>query len=138
MKDVMQALLNWILDQAEVSTLVGTRGFVNKIPRATIEAQDTFHPQKILVLRQAGGAPKADLLPTDDSTITVLCYGEDDLEADSVRRAVWKLFVFLDRVLQDTVLIYHINPAGGPVPLVDPDIVWPAVAQNFSLKAAVL
>ena len=138
MKDVMQALLNWILDQAEVSTLVGTRGFVNKIPRATIEAQDTFHPQKILVLRQAGGAPKADLLLTDDSTITVLCYGEDDLEADSVRRAVWKLFVFLDRVLQDTVLIYHINPAGGPVPLVDPDIVWPAVAQNFSLKASVL
>lgn len=136
MKDVMQALLNWILAQAEVSTLVGTRGFVNKIPRATIEAEDTFHPQKMLVLRQAGGAPKADLLPTDDPTITVLCYGENDFEADSVRRAVWKAFVNLSRVIQDTVLIYHINPAGGAVPLVDPDIVWPAVSQNFTLKAA--
>ena len=134
----MQALRNWIADQAEVSELVGTRVFVNRIPRATIEAEDTFHPRKMLVLRQAGGAPKADLLVTDDSTITVLCYGESDLEADSVRRAVWEKFVNLSRVRQDTVLLYHVNPAGGAVPLVDPDIVWPGVAQNFSLKASVL
>ena len=138
MKDVMEALRNWIAAQTEVSTLVGTRVFVNRIPRATIEAEDTFHPKKILVLRQAGGAPKADLLCTDDSTITVLCYGESDLEADSVRRAVWEKFVNLSRVRQNTVLFYHINPIGGAVPNVEPDLVWPAVAQNFSLKASVL
>lgn len=138
MKDVMKALRNWIAAQTEVSTLVGTRVFVNRVPRGTIEAEDTFHPQKMLVLRQAGGAPKADLLCTDDSTITVLCYGESDLEADSVRRAVWEKFVNLSRVRQDTVLLYHINPAGGAVPLTDPDIQWPAVAQNFTLKASVL
>jgi len=138
MKDVMKALRNWIAAQTEVSTLVGTRVFVNRIPRGTIEAEDTFHPKKMLVLRQAGGALKADLLCTDDSIITVLCYGESDLEADSVRRAVWEKFVNLSRVRQDTVLLYHINPTGGAVPLVDPDIVWLAVAQNFSLKASVL
>ena len=137
MNDVMQALKNWIGAQADVIALVGTRIFVNKIPRETIEAEDTFHPQKMMVLRQAGGNAKADLMPTDDPTITVLCYGESDLEADSVRRAVWKHFVQLDRVLQDAVRIYHINPTGGPIPLVDPDIVWPAVSQNFNLKAAV-
>ncbi len=138
MKDVIGALRNWIAAQAEVSTLVGTRIFVNRIPRATIEAEDVFHPAKMLVLRQAGGSPKADLLVTDDQTVIILCYGESDLEADSVRRAVWEKFVNLDRVRQDTVLLYHINPTGGPVPLVDPDIVWPGVAQNFSLKASVL
>ena len=138
MKDVIGALRNWIAAQSEVSALVGTRIFVNKIPRATIEAEDTFHPAKMLVLRQAGGAPKADLLVTDDQSVTVLCYGESDLEADSVRRAVWEKFVNLSRVRQDTVLIYHINPTGGAVPLVDPDIVWPAVAQNFTVKASVL
>ncbi len=138
MKDVIGALRNWIAAQAEVSALVGTRVFVNRIPRATIEAQDTFHPLKILVLRQAGGSPKADLLVTDDQTVIILCYGESDLEADSVRRAVWEKFVNLDRVRQDTVLFYHVNPTGGAVPLVDPDIVWPGVAQNFSLKASVL
>ena len=138
MKDVIGALRNWIAAQTEVSTLVGTRIFVNRVPRGTIEAEDTFHPQKMLVLRQAGGSPKADLLVTDDQTITVLCYGESDLEADSVRRAVWEKLVNLDRVRQDSVLMYHVNPTGGAVPLVDPDIVWPGVAQNFSLKAAVL
>ncbi|MCH8137180.1 MAG: hypothetical protein IIB77_14490 [Proteobacteria bacterium] len=138
MKDVMGPLRNWLAAQSEVSTLVGTRIFVNRVPRGTIEAEDTFHPQKMLVIRQAGGSPKADLLCTDDQAITVLCYGESDLEADSVRRAVWELFVNLSRVRQDGLLLYHVNPSGGAVPLVDPDIVWPGVAQNFTLKAAVL
>lgn len=138
MKDAIGALRNWLATQSEVSTLVGTRIFVNRVPRETIEAEDTFHPQKILVVRQAGGSPKADLLCTDDQAFTVLCYGESDLEADSVRRAVWEKLVNLSRVRQDTVLLYHSNPTGGAVPLVDPDIVWPGVAQNFTLKAAVL
>ena len=138
MKDVIGALRNWIAAQSEVSTLVGTRVFVNRIPRATIEAEDVFHPRKMLVLRQAGGAPKADLLVTDDQSVIILCYGESDLEADSVRRAVWEKFVNLDRVRQDTVLFYHVNPTGGPVSNTEPDLVWPGVAQNFSLKASVL
>jgi len=137
-KDVLQAVINWLLAQSEVSTLVGTRIYGNRVPRGTIEAEDTFHPQKMLVVRQAGGSAKSDLLCTDDQTITILCYGESDFEADSVRRAVWEKFVNLSRVRQDTVLLYHINPTGGAVPLVDPDIVWPGVAQNFSLKASVL
>ncbi|KKK56783.1 hypothetical protein LCGC14_3061040, partial [marine sediment metagenome] len=33
MKDVIGALRNWIAAQAEVSALVGTRVFVNRIPR---------------------------------------------------------------------------------------------------------
>lgn len=138
MKDVMTALLNWLLAQASVAALIDTRGYVNRLPRAVIEAEDTFHPSKMLVLRQSGGAGKSDTMVTDDPTITVLCYGESDFEADRVRRAVWALFVALSRVTQDDVLIYHVNPAGGALPLVDPDIVWPAVSQNFSLKAAVL
>ena len=42
MKDVIGALRNWIAAQTEVSTLVGTRVFVNRVPRGTIEAEDTF------------------------------------------------------------------------------------------------
>jgi len=137
MNDVMTAIRNWLAAQVPISTLVGTRIFVNRIPRATIEAEDTYHPQKMIVLRQAGGAAKADNMPTDDPTISVLCYGESDFEADSVRRSVWRSFLDLSRVLQDNVRIYHVNPVGGAVPLVDSDIVWPAVSQNFTLKAAV-
>lgn len=138
MRDAIGALRNYLAAQPDISALVDTRVFVNRLPRETIEAEDTFHPRKMLVIRQAGGAGKADLLPTDDPTVTALCYGESDLEADSVRRAVWDNLVNLDRVTQDDVLIHHCNPTGGALPLRDPDIVWPAVAQNFSFKANVL
>lgn len=137
MKDAIGALRNYLAAQPEIVMLVGTRIFVNRIPRDVIEAQDTFHPEKMLVIRQAGGAGKAELLPTDDPTMAAICYGEDDFQADRVRRAVWDELVHLEHVRQDDVLIYHANPTGGPVPLVDPDIVWPAVAQSFSVKAAV-
>lgn len=138
MLDAIGALRNWLAAQPAIAALVGTRIWVNRIPRADIEAADTFHPPKMLVIRQAGGAGKADMLPTDDPSITALCYGETDHEADQVRRAVWDAFRNLDRVLQDGVRLYRINQTGGPIPLVDPDIVWPAVSQNFTLKAAVL
>lgn len=137
MKDAIGALRNYLAAQVEITALVSTRIFVNRLPREEIEAADTFHPPKMLVIRQSGGDGKADLLPTDRPTITVLCYGETDYEADRVRRQVWSKLSNLDRVRQDDVLIYNANPTGGPIPLVDPDVVWPAIAQSFSVQAAV-
>lgn len=139
MRDAIGALRDYLAGLPAIAALVETRVFVNRLPRETIEAEeDAFHPRKMLVIRQAGGAAKSDLMVTDDQSITVLCYGETDLEADRVRREVWQTLVTLSRVNQNGVLIHHVNPTGGAVPLVDPDIVWPAVAQNFSMKADVL
>jgi hypothetical protein len=138
-KDVMGALLELVKAEASITALVGARVYVNRIPREVIEQADTFHPPKILVLRQAGGNAKADLLPTDDSLVTTLCYGESDHEADKVRRAVWTMFVNLQRAKSSgDVLVHHINPSGGAIPLVDPEIVWPAVAQSYVVKADVM
>lgn len=125
------------LAESTITDLVSTRIFVNRIPEDEIESADTFHPPKMLVIRQAGGAAKADTLPVDDSSVNILCYGESDFEADRVRRAVWERFVNLKRETFSSVLIHHVNPTGGPIPLVDPDIVWPAVSQSFTLMADV-
>ena len=133
----MAALRTLALADASISSLVGTRIFVNRIPEAEVEAADTFHPPKMLVLRQSGGSGKADLLPTDDQNVTILCYGESDFEADTVRRVVWDRFVNLARETVSGVLFHHINPTGGAIPLVDPDIVWPAISQGFTVKADV-
>jgi hypothetical protein len=127
-----------VLADADIASLVQTRVYVNRIPKADIEAADTFHPPKMLVLRQAGGFGKRDLLPTDDSTITALCYGESDFEADELRRTVWERFVNLDRETHNDVLIHHINPTGGPIPSVEPDLVWPVIAQSYTVKADVM
>lgn len=143
-KDPMAALRSLVVDDIGVIALLDestseiaseARIYVNRIPEADIEAADTFHPPKMVVLRQSGGSSKIDTLPIEDLRINVLCYGESDFEADRVRRGVFKLFTHADRQRFGSVLIHHINAAGGPIPLVDPDIVWPAMSQAYTLQA---
>ncbi len=138
MRDLMGALRTLVLAESEITDLVGTRVYVNSIPRDVIKEASTFHPPKILVLRQAGGFGNADLLPTEDQSVNALCYGETDHEARKVRRAVHQLFKYLSRETHDSVLIHHINPTGGPIPSVEPDLVWPAVAQSYTVYADVM
>lgn len=138
MRDVMLALRTLVLAETNITDLIEDRIYINKIPRADIEAADNREPPKILVLRMAGGSGKADIMPTFDLTIDALCYGETDFEADKLRRAVTQRFTLLSRETHDDVLIHHINPTGGPIPSVDPDLVWPAVAQSFTILADIL
>ncbi len=125
------------LADSAVFGLVEDRIYVNQIPRAKIEAAKTFHPPKILVLRMAGGSGKVDLLPTDQPLVSTLCYGETDQEADKVRRAVWELFVRSLRVTHDGVLFHDFIPTGGAIPNIEPDLVWPVIAQTYTVLADV-
>jgi hypothetical protein len=134
----MKALRTLVLAETTITDLIDDRIYINKIPRADIEAADTLEPPKILVLRMAGGGSKADVMPTVDLTVDALCYGETDFEADKLRRAVTQRFTLLSRETHDDVLIHHINPTGGPISSVDPDLVWPAVAQSFTILADIL
>ena len=118
------------LADSTVFGLVEDRVYVNKIPRAKIEAASTFHPPKMLVLKMAGGAGKVDLLPVDQPTITALCYGETDFEAIRVQRAVWELFVGSLRVTHDGVLFHDFIPTGGATSNTEPDLVWPIIRAD--------
>lgn len=138
MRNLMRALRTIVLADTNINGLIEDRVFVNAIPEKDIEAADTRQPPKMLVLRMAGGSDKADLLPLVDSSIDVLCYGETDFEADEVRRAVTQRFILLEREIHNSVLIHHINLAGGPIPSVEPDLVWPVIAQGFTIKADIL
>lgn len=131
--DVMAALRSLVLNTTEITDLVGTRVFVNRIPKGVVEGEDTRHPSKMIVLRQAGGASKFDFLPVDNPTIDVLCYGETDKEADIVRREVWSRFVYLKGEIHVGVCLNDAQPISGAISLVDPEIEWPAVAQSWSL-----
>lgn len=138
MRDLFAALKTVALADVNITGLVDTRIWVNEIPRKVIEAADTRHPPKMLVLRQGGGGAKADIMPLVDSTVIALCYGETDYDANQVVLAVAQRFTLLLREIWDAVLIHHINPTGGPIPSVEPDLVWPAVAQSFTVKADIL
>lgn len=113
------------------------RVFVNEIPEEVIANADTFHPPKMIVLHMDGGAGKFDTTVLDSPLVTVLCYGESFHECERVRLALWSKMVKLEREKFSDVLIHDANPTGGPIPLRDPDIVWPAVSQSFSITADV-
>lgn len=142
MRDVMGALRTLALAESDITDLTSTRVYVDEIPRAIVEAANTRRPPKMLVLRMGGGFGKADLLPVDDSAVITLSYGETRFEANKVRRAVWNIFVLLDREIhsdgESDVLIHTINPTGGPIPNVEPDLLWPVIAQSYAVKADVL
>lgn len=138
MRDFISALRTMATTTPAIVALVGTRLYVNEIPRKDIEEADTRHPPKMLVLRQGGGGGKTDLLPVMDVTVIALCYGETDFEAERVLREVSQRFILLNREIHDNVLIHHLNPTGGPIPSVEPDLVWPVIAQSFTAKADIL
>lgn len=134
----MDALTSLCLADPTIGGWYEGRVFTNEIPADVIEAEPTRHPRRMLVLRMAGGGAKADLLPLVDRTVNVISYGPDDYEAELGRLAVEQRFVNLSREIVDDVLIHHINPTGGPIPSTEPDLVWPAIGQAFTIKADLL
>lgn len=126
------------LGTTEITDLVGALVFINEIPEEDIEAADTRQPPKMLVLRQGGGGAKADILPLVDRIVIAICYGETDYDANLVESTVAQRFTLLSRETFNDVLIHHINPTGGPIPSVEPDLVWPVIAQSYTVKADIL
>ena len=127
-----------VLGTTAITDLVDDRVYINEIPEEDIEAADTRQPPKILVIRQAGGGAKADIMPIVDRTFIAVCYGETDYDANLVESAVAQRFTLLARETFDDVLIHHINPTGGPIPSVEPDLVWPVIAQSYTVTADIL
>ena len=134
----MWALRTMAITTPAIFGLVQDRVYVNEIPLSIVRAEDTRRPRKMLVLRQAGGGGKADLMPVFNYTIDALAYGEDDLEANKLLLAVTERFITLSRETHNNVLIHHLNTTGGPIPSVEPDLVWPVIAQSFTTLADVL
>ncbi len=138
MRDLISAVRTLALTTVAITDLVGERLYINEIPREDIEVADTRHPPKMLVLRQGGGGGKIDILPLMDVTVIALCYGPTNFEAERVLRVVAQRFILLEREIHDEVLIHHINSTGGPIPNVESDLVWPVIAQSFTVKADIL
>lgn len=138
MRDLLGALVSLCAADPTIGGWYSGRVYGNEIPADVIEAESTRHPRRTLVIRMAGGPGKADLLPVVDRTVNVVSYGPTDYEADRGRLAVEQRFTLLSRELVDDVLIHNINPAGGPIPSTEPDLVWPAIGQAFTVKADLL
>lgn len=146
MLSLMAALKRYVAQQHTVTDVMGEstsaltveqRIYVNRIPRKHVKDNPMpFNPPKSLVLRMAGGSGETHTGTEHSLRVQVIAYGESDSEADKLRRAVADVFLLTNRYCgADGVMIHHINASGGPIPLVDRDIVWPAVSQAFTVLA---
>ncbi len=128
-ENIGTALRTFLLADAGVSALVGTRVFVIELP----PAQAVSMPRQCIVIKPSGGPAfqPGSYIDHAYQTLDVFSYGETPFEADEVRDAVTDALRLLRRDLTGTTLIHWVQPAGGWASNRDPDADWPYGLQSF-------
>jgi len=132
-QDSIKAIIDILKADAGITTLVGTRVFGLELPQA--EAANM--PRKAIVIQPSGGAGfgvgERDYIEHSAPRIDVFSYGETPFEAGRVRREVYDVLKQLKRTVINSTLVHWANPAGGPLPLRDPDTDWPLQFESFQV-----
>lgn len=92
------------------------------------EQADSFMPNAAIVVRPSGG-PKLftyGRMPIVDHKLDIVCYGKGGDQAYQVSLAVSRALRALTQSTWEGVLLYAASIAGGPIPLVDTQSLWPA------------
>lgn len=125
--DAFGALAAVILADANVAALVAARVYINEIPPGVLAGM----PQKVILLRQAGGSGTDGELQLQDLTIDVFCYGRNSQEAEQVRRTLYPVLKYMRRLVQNGVLIHACNPVSGPAMAHEPEGALPVIVQSW-------
>ena len=131
MMDIISALLSFLKADTAVAALADTRIYAAELPRAEIESM----PQKIAVLRYAGGVERNRFLPIAEPRIDILSFGETYHEAGKLDRAIYAALKALNRETVDNVLLHGIALSGGPLMLRDSDTGSPYQARSITVTA---
>lgn len=110
--------------KATVGDLVSGRVYRPELPQPV----DKSMAQACLVIRPAGGGKMfgQGQLRVFDPVIDVICYGGSALEAHEVALAVVIALKQLTVGVWENCKLYWARVAGGPLPLLDPQTLWPA------------
>lgn len=134
MPDVIKALIDYLLADATVSGLVGSRGFGGELPRAETDSM----PRAAFVVRRSGGFQTigSGYQEYGDSRYDVQCYGATPEQADELWRAVFTSLKTMRRTKQSGCLLHWAREAGGPLPIRDLDADWPYVISSWQIMTA--
>lgn len=121
--DPTAAIAAYLLAQPELSAMVDDRVFRPELPRV----QEKFMPRECIVVRRAGGYTMYGRtnLPVADPRIDVLCYGGSRLSSENIAGEVVLALKAIERVIWENTLLYWARIGIGPLPLIDPDTLWP-------------
>ncbi len=128
-ENIASALRTFLLADAGVAALVGTRVFVTELPPAEAASM----PRQCIVINPSGGPTfqPGSYIDHAYQTLDVFSYGETPFEADEVRDAVTDALRLLRRDLTGTTLIHWVQPAGGWASNRDTEVDWPYEFQSF-------
>ncbi len=132
MVDVLKAIRGFLLADATLAALVSTRVFVGPLPKSEAASM----PRAAVTIRMSGGPEERSYVEVVQQRIDVFCYGANELGAVAVQRAVWDALKYINREVQDSILLHAAQPTGAIGPLEDPDGHWPMVVVSWLIVAA--
>lgn len=128
--DLMAALVTFIKADVTVNTLVAGRVYGGELPREQAELM----PRKAIHVQRSGGVGgDSSYLDIASPRFDFFCYGETPFEAERVWRNLYAALKRMRRNVTSGVLLHHASPAGGSLPLRDPDGGWPINWQPFTV-----
>lgn len=128
------ALIEHLKADTDVAEIVGTRVFGTEIP----EDESGSMPEATVVIKRAGGLGTlgGGYQEFGDIRVDVLCYGATPYLAEELLLAVHPALKQLRRAVYSGCLLHWANPAGGPLPLRDPDTDSPLFFSSWQVLAA--
>lgn len=129
--DPILAVMALLAADTDVAALVSGRVYGMELP----EADDVSMPRYALVVTLAGGnlLTGGTWSEYGDPRFDVFAYGATRLEANQLYRAAHVALKAMTRVKHASVLLHWARPAGGPIPLRDPDTTWPYVLSTWQV-----
>lgn len=128
MIDVVTALRDFLLSDADVYALVGDRIYGDEVG----EVENM--PQKCIVIIETGGQPINSFLPINKPKLDLYCYGETYVEAAIVDKAVAYALKYLDRKTIYKSLLHGAEIVTGAWSLRDPDTGWRMKMRSITVS----
>ena len=131
MQDVILALRTHLLTVGAVTTLTSTRIYAGELPPNQIASM----PQKLLVIRFAGGIEVFRTAREQKPRVDFFAYGEGYFQAGQVDRAVSDALIAIRRLDVADTLIHSVGYGGGPRQLKEPETGGRYVVRTASVIA---
>ena len=142
--NVTGALRAYLLDNTEITALVGTRvygppGNSPTDPLRSEMASWGITPRKTIVLMASGGAGGGRGARTRmrwvENRIDVRCYGESPYQADVLHGEVYPAMIDLEGFTNGDTRLVSAEVSGGPLPARDGDADWPITLSVYIINA---
>lgn len=133
--DPVAALRSFLLADADVAALAGTRIFGSELPRSEVQAM----PRKAALIRKAGAGASvgnASRVRFSAPRMDIFCYGETPYEAARLDLAVYEALKQMEPNVQGTCRLHDAVLAGGPIDLREEDTSWALVFRSYQVATA--